>query len=157
MLPNLSQYSQQGLMPQFPGLQTGLQEFGPAGLGQNPFTQGQFVPGQFLQNPFAFNPQQHYAGVHSPSQQILVVLAQLAQQLNIQSAVTQQIGIALQQVAQQLAAQNQQGFSGSGLGGGQYGGGQYYAQNPFNTPQGGLAGFNPQGQVWGANRSQTIQ
>ncbi len=158
MLPSLSPYSQQGMMPQFPGLQTGLQDFTQSGLGHNPFTQG-----QFQQNPFAFNPQLHsqlsqgFLPQNNPSQQILALLGQVAQQLSIQSAITQQIGVALQQVTQQLAAQSQQSFSGGGPGGGQYGGGQYYAQNPFGTPQGGLAGFNPQAQAWGANRSQTIQ
>jgi hypothetical protein len=86
MLSNLSQYSPQGLLPQFPGLQAagwpqmspGLftqpgansgnasfgHESGQAGFGQqypfgaqaNSFQQNPFAQNQFLQNPFAMNP-----------------------------------------------------------------------------------------------------
>jgi hypothetical protein len=118
-----------------------------------------------------------------PVQQIVPVLAQLAQQIAVQSAVAQQIGIAVHQLAHQLAVQGLQSYPGSGFGSGQafagagqqFSGGaaqpfgpggpflgtpgaQYFAPNSFNTPQGGYGGFNPQqAQAWGANRPQTIQ
>jgi hypothetical protein len=194
MLSNLSQFSPQGVLPQFPGLQTaGLPQmtpglFGQPGFGQpgafnpynstaqfghdsgqaglshpsafggqpnpfvqNPFIQNQFAPSPFAPNSYQANPYQHQQGPWSqspgaynplqssfgghpgatiPVHQIVPVLGQLAQQIAVQSALAQQIGIAVQQLAQQLAAQGQQGYSG----------------------------FNPQqAQAWGANRSQTIQ
>ncbi len=204
MLSNLSQYSPQGLMPQFPGLQTaGLpqitqgafgqgqpspynghgqfgHEAGQTGLNQpfpfvsqpfpfggqiNPLLQNPFSPGQFsaspfapnpyqqspwLQNPGAFNPQQSSfgspPGVNIPVQQIVPVLAQLAQQIAVQSAVAQQIGVAVHQLAHQLATQGLQGYPGAGQ--------ALAAAQPFI----GYAGFNPQqAQAWGAGRPQTIQ
>jgi hypothetical protein len=82
--------------------------------------------------------------------------------------MTQQIGIALQQLAQQLATQSLQtqayasagqplGFGGSFVGNPAGSGGQYFGQNPFAGAQGGYGGFSPQAQAWGANRQQTIQ
>jgi hypothetical protein len=197
MLSNLSQYSPQGLMPQFPGLQgagwpqqmspglfgqpganSGNASFGyespQAGLtpqysfgGQaNAFPQQPFTPNQFWQSPLATNPYQGqlsqgplhnplgaFAGqpaLHNP-QHVIAVLGQLAQQFSIHSALTQQLGAALQQLAQQLAMQSYAGGFGAS------GGGQYFGQSPFAGAQGGLGGFNPQAQAWGASRSQTIQ
>jgi hypothetical protein len=234
MLSNLSQFSPQGLIPQFAGLQTagfpqmppGLfaqpgayngnvqfgHESGQAGLthqsafgggqpnpfpqSQNPFLQNPFAAnpyqtnpypqGPWLQSPAAHNPLQNsFAGPagNIPVQQIVPLLAQLAQQIAVQSAVAQQIGIAVHQLAHQLAVQGLQSYPGSGFGSGQafagagqqFSGGaaqpfgpggpflgtpgaQYFAPNSFNTPQGGYGGFNPQqAQAWGANRPQTIQ
>ncbi|TLY83578.1 MAG: hypothetical protein E6K41_00820 [Gammaproteobacteria bacterium] len=95
-----------------------------------------------------------YAGAHHPAQQIVLVLGQLAQQISVQTALTQQISIALQQLVHQLAVQGLQ-IPGAGLGAF---GGQYFAQNPFaGATQGAYGGFSPQAQVWGANRAQTIQ
>jgi hypothetical protein len=143
--------------------QTGLNQPYPFGgqltnpFLQNPFTQNQFPQGPFatnpyLQNPLLQSPLAHnplpssfagQAGAPNPAQHIIPVLAQLAQQIAAQSAVTQQIGIALQQLAQHLAAQS---------------GTQHFGQNPFaSATQGGYGGFNPQAQAWGANRPQTIQ
>jgi hypothetical protein len=218
MLSNLSQFSPQGLIPQFAGLQTagfpqmtpGLfgqpgayngnfqfgHESGQAGLthqsafggGQpNPFPQSQ---NPFLQNPFAANPyqanpyqqqgpwsqspaahnllQNSFAGPvgNIPVQQIVPVLAQLAQQIAVQSAVAQQIGIAVHQLAHQLAVQGLQSYPGSGFGNGQgfAGAGQLFSggvTQPFGPGGpflGAPGGFNPQqAQAWGANRPQTIQ
>jgi hypothetical protein len=75
-------------------------------------------------------------------------LVQLAQQIAIQGAVNQQIGLALHQLAHHLAMQGMQTQQGAGIGGGQ----------PFaGIPQGAYGAFNPQAQGWGAGRSQTIQ
>jgi hypothetical protein len=226
MLSNLSQYSPQGLMPQFPGLQAagfpqmsqGLfgqpgayngygpsgQESVPAALSQqfpfggpmNPFlqnppsqtqfSQSPFAPNPYLQSPWAqgyvgHNPPQNsfggQAGANIPAQHIVPVLGQLAQQLAVQSAVTQQIGIAVHQLAQHLAQQGIQGYPGGGFGTGQGLGGQAFGQGlggqsfgpqglanqGFGGQFGGYGGFGPQAQgwggnqAWGGNRSQTIQ
>ena len=173
MLSNPSQYLPQGWGSQFSGIQgfgspqMSVGPFGQAfpfggnapfgydpgqiGAGQqqypfggltHPFAQNPFA--QQLQNPFTPFATHPYGGTFHPGQQILPALGQLAQQIAVQSAVTQQIGAALHQLVQQLAvqgSQGQQGFQqGFGLGSGQ----------PF-------AGLNPQAQAWGANRPQTIQ
>jgi hypothetical protein len=221
MLPNVSQYSSQGPIPQFQALQgAGLPQMGaglfaqpgayggnasfshdsgqagmnqqyPFGVQANPFAQSPFTP-SFTQNPFlpglgaanpyvqspwslnpaAHNPLLNSAGAHvgqvNPASQVVPLLAHLAQQVAIQSAVAQHIGVALHQLAQQLAGQNVQGYPGAGFGGGPgfagtgqpFGGagGQYFGQNPFaGAAQGGYDGFSPQAQAWGANRPQTIQ
>jgi hypothetical protein len=162
MLSNFAQFAPQGLAPQIPGLQgTGVPQLnsgpGQAGIYGNPWSgheQGQQVPpwaGQI--NPFGHNPLAQgqgtaYTQLHG-SVQIVPVLAQLAQQLTIQCAITQQIAqqvsVAIQQLANQLSAQGLQG--------------QYYGQNPYavSMQQGGYPGFNPQAQAWGPNRQQTIQ
>jgi hypothetical protein len=174
MLSNFSQYSPQGMSAPFPGLQAagfpGYPTSNPAQFGFNgPFgnapgyDSAQFGPAQqqsfgaqpfgaqspwLGQNPFAAltaNPylQGPHAGnsfAHHPVQQIVPVLGQIAQQVAIQSAVTQQIGVALHQLAHHLALQSLQGQQGIGFGGAQ-----------------GFGAFNPQAQVWGANRSSTIQ
>ena len=166
MQSNFSQYSPQGLFspqgagwPQQmspgpfgqPGMNSGNalfgQESGQAGFGpQSPFgLGGQGNP--FGQNPFGQSPfgQQAQQGPH-PTQHLVGLLGQIAQQLSIHNAMTQQVGIALHQLVQQLVAQS---YSG---------GGQYFGQNPFAGGQGGYGGFNPQtAQAWGANRPQTIQ
>jgi hypothetical protein len=110
-------------------------------FAQNPYAQQLQNPyAQQQQNPFAAFAAHPYAGTFHPGQQLLPALGQLAQQIAVQSAVTQQIGAALHQLVQQLAVQGSQGQQGFGLGSGQ----------PF-------AGLNPQAQAWGANRSPTIQ
>ena len=162
MLSNFSQYSPQGFIPQFPGLQgTGWPQMSPGLFGQ-PGAYAGFVPfahepalagmypTPFLQNPFVPSP---YAGAHHPAQQIVLVLGQLAQQISVQTAVTQQISIGLQQLVQQLAVQGLQNPGALGAFGG-----QYFAQSPFSgATQGAFGGFTPQAQPWGANRAQTIQ
>jgi len=122
---------------------------------QNPFTQNQFSlspfaptphpPSQLLLSPLAYNPLLSsfagYAGAHHPVQQIVLVLGQLAQQISVQTAMTQQISIALQQLVHQLAVQGLPSHQGAGL----------------SAFQGAYGGFTPQAQAWGANRAQTIQ
>jgi hypothetical protein len=138
---------------QFPfGGQTPQAQFGPQSQGQNPYAgfainpylQGQgnpYAQAQQWANPFGQNPFANNFGQtpHHPAHQIVPALAQLAQQIALQSAMTQQIGAALHQLAQHLAGQGAQAQQGFGLGGGQ----------PF-------AGLNSQAQAWGANRP-TIQ
>ncbi|MDB6161273.1 MAG: hypothetical protein JWO04_4979 [Gammaproteobacteria bacterium] len=180
MLSNPLQYSPQSLLPQFPGLQSaglpqmspGLfgqpgayngtaqfgHDFGQAAVGQqfpfgaqtNPYLQSQLWQGPGAHNPFLSSFGGH-TGASIPAHQIVPVLGQLAQQIAVQSAVAQQIGMAVQQLAHQLALQGQglQGYPGAqGLQG--YPGGQ------------GGYGLGPQaqgwGQAWGASRpQQTIQ
>ena len=152
MLSNFSQYGLQGLAPQIPGLQgIGVPQFN-SGLGQpvpygnawSGHEPGQQVPVLLGQaNPFGHNPVQ-----------MIPALLQLAQQLAIQCAITQQIAqqvsVATQQLANQLGTQGLQGLQGLQ--------GQYYGQNPYAPfVQGGYPGFNPQVQAWGANRQATIQ
>jgi hypothetical protein len=175
MLSNPSQYSPQGLMPQFP--QFANSQFG----NDNPFGAGALATNPYLQNqlwqsPVAHNPLQGFfagqAGAHIPVQQIVPVLGVLAQQIAVQSAVAQQIGAAVHQLAHQLAVQGLQGYPAGGLGAGPAfaGAGQPYlgGAQPFGQPfgpsglgglgaQGAYGGFNPQAQAWGANRPQTIQ
>jgi hypothetical protein len=187
-MSNLSQFSPQGLMPQFPGLQgAGWPQMNPgqfgqpgaygggnapfghdsaqAGFGQqfafggqaNPLQQNPFTQNQFGQSPWATNPylqgQLGQQSPHSP-QYIIAVLGHLAQQFAVHTALTQQIGVTLQQLAQQLAVQMQSHAASLGAGGG-----QYFGQSPFAVGgYGGFnPGFNPQAQAWGASRSPTIQ
>ena len=213
MLSNPSQYSPQSLTPQFPGLQAAQlgPESGHAGFSQpfplggqsgqiggqvnpflqNPFTANPFAPNPYLQSqwqsPVGSNPFMSsfgQAGGHVPAHQIVPVLGQLAQQIAIQSAVAQQIGIAVHQLAHQLASQGLQGpgylqggqgylQGGQGYAPGGYGGlgpqGQGFAQGGYGGSgpqgqgyaQGGYGGLGPQAQgwgpSWGANRPQTIQ
>jgi hypothetical protein len=158
MLSNPSQYFPQGLLSQFSGLQAaGLPQVSPglfgqpgayngyAQFGNAQFGHPQFGPesgqtglgpqlpfGQAQPLPFGLSQPGPFGG-QIPAHQIVPVLGQLAQQLAAQSAVAQQIGIAVHQLAHQLALQGQQGYAGA------YG------------------GFNPQAQAWGAQRPQTIQ
>ena len=111
-----------------------------------------------------------FVGAGIPPHQIVPVLGQLAQQIAIQSAVAQQIGLAVHQLAHQLALQGA-GFPGGGIGAGQgfAGAGQPYvggAAQPFGaqpfglSTQGGYGGLGPQTQGWGqawGGRPQTIQ
>lgn len=157
MLQNPSQYSPQGFMPQFTGLQaTGFPQAGPGlfgqaslyginGQAQSPFATQQFPhagqTGQMsawqqnpiLQSPFAQGP---FTQPH-PQAQIVQGLAYLAQQLFTQGVVTQQIGIALHQLYQQLV-QNLQAPQSGTVGAGQ----------PFETtsPFAGTQPFSATGQ-----------
>jgi hypothetical protein len=184
MLPNFSQYSPQGLLPQFPGPQgAGSLQINPALFGQpgcaqpganggnaafgfdfaqtGPSPQSPFGPqaNSFQHNPFQGSVAGHagHAGLHNPSQHVIMLLGQLAQQLSAHSVLTQYSASALQQLAQVLAAPSQQNpWGGPGIAG------QYFGQSPFANAQGAYgqgayAGFGPQAQAWGANRSQTIQ
>ena len=192
MLSNPLQYSQQSLLPQFPGLQAvGLPQMSPGLFGQSGAYNGtaQFghdagQAGFAPQSPFghpqsAFGPQLPFgqqlpfglsqqfalggqAGAPIALQQIVPALAQLAQHIAVQSAVAQQIGIAVHQLAHQLVLQGVQGYPGGGFGAGQVfaGAGQPYpggAAQPFGLGgQAGYGGLGPQAQGWGA-RPQTIQ
>jgi hypothetical protein len=163
MLPNFSQYAQQGLAPQIPGLQGfGAPQlnsplgqpgvYGNAWSGQELVQQGPTWAGSI--SPFGHNPLAHSPFTQGPSAansqlvQPVPLLVQLAQQLAIQCAITQQfaqqMSIAVQQLASHLPAQGVPG--------------QYYGQNPYAASvQGGYPGFNPQVQAWGPNRQTTIQ
>lgn len=167
MLSNFSQYAPQGLAPQIPGMQPigplqlnsalpgqpGIygnpwlgHELGQQGAGQQaPAWGGQLNP--FVQNPLAQTPFFLGQPANNPLQ-VVPVLGQLAQQLTIQCALTQQlaqqISTAVQHLGHQLALQSLHG--------------QYYGQNPLAASiQGGYSGFNPQAQAWGAARAPTIQ
>lgn len=162
MMSNLSQFSPQGLMPQFPGLQgAGWPQMNQGPFGQpgayggnssfgHDSAQGGFGPQFGNINPY-LQGQLGQQAPHNP-QHILAVLGQLAQQFAVHSILTQQLGVTLQQLAQQIAVQSY----GGGLGAS---GGQYFGQNPFaGSGYGGFnPGFNPQAQAWGASRSPTIQ
>lgn len=148
---------------------------------QNQFSQSPFAPNPYLPSPWGQGyvghnqPQNSFGGnaaTHIPTQHLVPVLGQLAQQLAYQNAVTQQIGIAVHQLAHHLAQQALQGYGGGGLGagqgpggqafggqgfGGQGPGGQAYGGQGFGGQFGGYGGFGPQAQGWGGNRSQTIQ
>jgi hypothetical protein len=155
MLSNFSQFAPQGQAPHFPGLQAGGSPqlnpalFGLPGvyangwLGQEPGLQGGSQP--VPQWSAAINP---FISPGHNTLPTLPVLAQLAQQLATQSALThqvaQQISVAVQHLAHQLAPQGLQG--------------QYYGQNPFaGSMPGGYPGANPYAQAWGANRPPSIQ
>ena len=168
MLSNFSQFSPQGFGPQLPGFQAGGPgQFNPAAFGQHglfggnaPFGQeaGHFgagqqqypfgsPPGSLAQHPFGPFGTSPY-GLQSPQlqNQLLPMLGHIAQQVALQTAITQQIGFVLHQLAQQLGVYGSQAQQGFGLGTGQaFAGGQ-----PFG-------GFTPQTQGWGGGRSQTIQ
>jgi hypothetical protein len=182
MLSYFSQYSPQGLMPQFiPGLQgAAWPQVSPGLLGQ-PGIHGGYGP-------------HTYAG----ASQVIPLLGQLAQQIAVQGSVAQQqgviaqqIGIALYQLSQHLAHSMQVhpagldagygqgvhafgGFSGTPLFGGVSGqpfglqsyGAQPFVQQPFVQqpfvqpfvqqpfPQGPFAASQTGG--WAANRGPTI-
>lgn len=93
---------------------------------------------------------------YAVAQQLVVALAQLAQQISIQSVVNQQIGSALQQLTQQIQAHTLPALPGFGIG-------QPYAQigSPFagaTSPFIGTPGvYQPAWQAWGGQRTQTIQ
>jgi hypothetical protein len=185
MLLNPTQFSQQGLMPQFAGQQAGPPQMGAGLFGQpgaygangyppgaqpypfagqgNPFLQSSLTQSPFAQNPYLSG----FGGAQHPAQQIVQILGQLVQHIFTQSALTQQIGIAIQQLAQITvqSLQSQQGQLGGQLGGQSFGlgggigsqgfggGGQPFGQSPF----GAQGGFGQQPQPWGLNRPPTIQ
>ena len=181
-----------GFSPLVPGLpgQPGAYGVQAPFAQANPYTQmnpymqqSPLLPGPYAHNPLlAHNPflnaagPASYAGAYTPvAQQILPLLAQLAQQISIQGAATQQLGVTLHQLCQQLAAvslQSQQsmgigaaqGFAAgvpfAGIGQSAGAGAAFAPHNPFSgATQGGYGGFNPQVQAWwgGGNRAQTIQ
>jgi len=145
MLSNLSPFSGQGLTTSFPGVTGG---FSP--MNSNPFGQLGAYGGNagFGQEAFGQNP-----ALTGQTQQIIAVLAQLAQHISAHSVLAQQIGVTLQQIVQQLAMQSLQRSGAAGAGLQLHQGGypglnaQPYAQQPY----GGLIpqAFNPQGQGWG--------
>lgn len=187
MLSHPLQYSPQGLNSQFPGAQAGFAQMSPFSFAQPGGYNGnaQFGHEPFAPNPFFAGPLAGQAGMNIPAHQIVPVLGQLAQQIAVQSAVAQQIGIAVQQLVQHLAAQGiqGQGFQGFPVGGfgagqllagaGQPYPGQLHPGQPYPGGgaqafglggQGPYGGFSPQAQAWGShpqawgpNRSQTIQ
>jgi len=149
-----------GLYPS-PYLQTPFvpSPFVPSPFAPSPFAPSPFAASPFAPSPLAFNPLlgsfAGYAGVHHPAQQIILLLGQLAQQISVQTAVTQQISIGLQQLVHQLAVQGLHQTHPGALGAF---GGQYFAQSPFTgATQAAYGGFTPPAQAWGANRAQTIQ
>jgi hypothetical protein len=190
MLPHFSQYSPYsplGLLPPFPAMQ-GIG--GIPGVGQSPGfggagAYGQGFSGQGGYSPFAASYMQP-GGTFSTALQIIPLIGHLAQQVHLQSGVTQQIGVALNHLAQQLAVLSQQvmlsqqvqggtglGFNagqGLGLGGQPFGAGQGTGQpgwqngpfagggQPFGfSPFVGATGLSGQTPPWAAQRPQTIQ
>ncbi len=173
MLSNLSQFSPQGLGPQFPGLPAfqaaGPGQFNPTAFGQpglfggsasfghegSQFGGGQQHPFGAQQSPFAQNPfaslatHPYQLQAYSLQSQLLPVLGHVAQQIALQTAMTQQIGSVLYQLAQQLGVHGQQSQQSFGLGGAQ----------PFGIGASGqpFGGFSPQTPGWGGGRPQTIQ
>ncbi|MGA7538226.1 MAG: hypothetical protein WBW93_05615 [Steroidobacteraceae bacterium] len=167
MLQNPSQYSPQGFMPQFTGLQaTGFPQAGPGlfaqpslyginGQAQSPFATQQYpYAGQtgqmsawqqnpLLQSPFAQGP---FMQSHLQTQ-IVQGLAYLAQQMLTQGAVTQQTGIALHQLCQQLVQNLQASQSGTVAVGQPFGQPLGFGQ-PFGTasPFAGTQPFGAAGQ-----------
>jgi hypothetical protein len=223
MLLSPSQYSPQGLMPQFAGQQAvatpqtgqglfaqpgasggngqmqypfGAQQYPSAGQmnplpqmpfqsPQTPFQQGQFIQNPYLHSqvspylqnqlstsPFAHNPLLSGAGAPHLAQQVVQILGQLEQQILTQSAVTQQIGVAIQQLWQ-AALQNLHAHQSFGSGqnsglGGQFSGapggqafgtgGQPFGQGPFAIPSpAGYGNMSTPAQAWASNRPPTIQ
>ena len=126
-------------------------------------------PSVVVQQPYPSNGTTHpffsaigIGGTPYSVQQIIPLLGQLAQQISVQGAVSQQIAYVLHHLAllsSQLLVQFQP-FVGAGqaFGLGVPFPGQYLTPTVFaGAPQGGF-GFNPQqAQAWGASRPQTIQ
>jgi hypothetical protein len=174
MLPNFSQYSPQGLLPQFPQMIPGSfahGSYGPFGYDPRQLGIGQYPFG--TAHPYL---QSHQGSAGHVTSQVVPHLVQLAQQIFVQNVVAQQIGTALYQLAQQLSvhASPIAGLdAGQALGAGAYPmigtgntlgfgtpffgnpaflgspGGQPFVQHPFATA-------NPQTPTWNANRP-TIQ
>jgi hypothetical protein len=152
MLATYPQYSPQALTT----TPFGATLFAPPGLhgnsffGHEPGFAGFVQPGHPFAQPYAMPsgypfPQTPYA----LAQQLAVALAQLAQQISVQSVVGQQIGAVLQQLTQQIQAQSLSGVTGLVMG-------QPYA--PIGSPFiGAAAGVQPAWQAWGGPRTQTIQ
>jgi hypothetical protein len=173
MLLNPSQYSPQGLMPQFAGpnpyLQSALQnpfqqsQYQQSPLSVNPYLQNQLPTGQFAANPLLAS--SGFVGGPHLAQHVGHILGQLAQHNFAQSELTQQIGATIQhlaQIVQMLQSQQSQypgqGFQAFGSAG------QSFGQSPFASPNqagygamGTQAAFGPQAQAWSSNRSPTIQ
>jgi len=104
---NLSQYLQQGLAPPlfgYSGYSAGaaLPQFNPQGIFAPVGLGATLQPGQEL-GPYA-NPWAGYGATANPAQQVITVLAQLAQQAVLQGIATHQIGTVLHQLAQQIQA-----------------------------------------------------
>jgi hypothetical protein len=100
-------------------------------------------------------------GAFATAPQIIPLIAHLAQQIHLQSGVTQQIGVALSHLVQHLAVLGPQAVLGQPLQGGAglgFGAGQPFGFNPF-VGAAGLGGQTPPwaAQPWAAQRSQTIQ
>ena len=92
--PFLPQYSPQALIGTSPAW------FGqPSAYGFNGSLGYQPVPAGLAQPPYV-----GYAGIPHPSQQIILLLGQLAQQISVQGGVSQQIAAALNQLAHQLVS-----------------------------------------------------
>ena len=185
MLPHFSQYSPFGLQQPFPGMQgfggmPGVGQspgFGGAGAyGQSPYAHHQATNSFFSQPGASYMQPGQPGGTFSTALQIIPLIGHLAQQVHLQSGVTQQIGMALSHLAQQLTvlsqqvmlSQQTQGGIGLGFGAGQ-GIGQPNWQNAQYTqfgggaqplgfgPFAGAAGLGGQTPQWAAQRSQTIQ
>jgi hypothetical protein len=156
MLATYPQYSPQALTT----TPFGATLFAPPGLHGNsffghepgfaPFVQpslpyaSTFAPAYAMTTGYPF-PQNPYA----VAQQLVAALAQLAQQISVQSVVGQQIGVALQQLTQQIQAQSLPGMTGFAMG-------QPYA--PIGSPFiGATPGLQPAWHAWGGPRTQTIQ
>jgi len=153
MLATYPQYSPQALMATPfgatlfapPGLHAGNSFFGP-----EPAFGGFVQPG----SPFAPTYAVPTYAPYAVAQQLVLALAQLAQQVSVHSVVTQQIGAALQQLTQQIQVQSLPGVAGLPMG-------QPYA--PIGSPFigspfiGATPGIQPAWQAWGGPRTQTIQ
>jgi hypothetical protein len=165
MLATYPQYSPQALMATPfgatlfapPGLHAGNSFFGPepgfAGFIQpsSPFAPTYGVPTAvptpypFLQTPYA---------PYAVAQQLVLALAQLAQQVSVHSVVTQQIGAALQQLTQQIQVHSLPGAAGFVMGQPYTPIGSPFIGSPFI---GAAPGVQPAWQAWGGPRTQTIQ
>ena len=143
MLSHPLQYSPQSLNPQFQGVQAGFPHMIPALFGQPGVYNGnaQFGPESFAAHPLSAGPFATNPYLQNPSP-IVAVLGQLAQQIAVQSAVAQQIGIAVHQLAHQLGGQGALGFQSNGFGGGQafVGAGQPFGQPGAGQPFGPFVG-----------------
>jgi hypothetical protein len=169
MVLNPSQYSLQGLLPQFPGLQgAGSPQMNPGLFGQpgangsaTPFGQESGQAGLSQQYPFGGQtnsfPHNPFAQPYTQNQFAQSPFATAAQAGAHHP--TQHIITALGQLAQQFAvhgAMTQQiGIALHQLA--QQLAAQSLQTQSYAGGQGGYGGFNPQAQAWGANRQQTIQ
>jgi hypothetical protein len=103
--------------------------------------------------PFPALPQT-YISPQAPfaaAQQLVLALAQLAQQVSMQSVVGQQICSALQQLTQQIQVHSLPALPGLGIGYAQLGSPFAGVTSPFiGTPQ-------PAWQTWAGQRTPTIQ
>src|SRR5262249_31601458 len=112
MLSNLSPFATQGLAPQFSfgldptqaGLGHSQYPFGqyPFGGQTSPYAQNPYAQNPYAQSPYAQGPFASLAASPHLHTQLAPVLTQIAQQIAVQSALTQQMGAALHQLAHQL-------------------------------------------------------